>query len=194
MTASPVATSRTQIAARPQFTRHPMKASMAVLWETGALAKRLLSLHRARDAALEPIEGGANEAWKSGEGEKTGNEVGKTMDASLRAVRWPRHLRLFAQHAYAMAAENHVAVPLGWTRTPTRIPDGRIQPRSICCPLSTASTSKAACGTREMRSWSCWRRWPRWEARMHAATRRRRCDIDRSDGTGPNDTSSRPAG
>lgn len=94
---------------RPQFSRNPMKASMAVLWETGALAKRLLSLHRARDAALEPIEGGDNEAWKNGEGERTGNEVGKTMDASLRAVRWPRHLRLFAQHAYAMAAEAHVA-------------------------------------------------------------------------------------
>lgn len=94
---------------RPQFSRHPMKASMAVLWETGAVAKRLLTLHRARDAALEPIEGKANDAWKSGEGEKTGNEVGKTMDASLRAVRWPRHLRLFAQHAYAMAAEAHVA-------------------------------------------------------------------------------------
>ncbi|GAC96499.1 potential fungal zinc cluster transcription factor [Pseudozyma hubeiensis SY62] len=94
---------------RPQFSRHPMKASMAVLWETGALAKRLLSLHRARDAALEPIEGGAAETWKGGDAEKTGNEVGKTMDASLRAVRWPRHLRLFAQHAYAMAAEAHVA-------------------------------------------------------------------------------------
>ncbi|SJX61576.1 uncharacterized protein SRS1_12563 [Sporisorium reilianum f. sp. reilianum] len=99
---------------RPQFSRHPMKASMAVLWETGAVAKRLLSLHRARDAALEPIEGGAAEAWKSGEGEKTGNEVGKTMDASLRAVRWPRHLRLFAQHAYAMAAEAHVAGASWW--------------------------------------------------------------------------------
>lgn len=94
---------------RPQFSRHPMKASMAVLWETGAVAKRLLSLHRARDAALEPIEGSSSEAWKGGEAEKTGNEVGKTMDASLRAVRWPRHLRLFAQHAYAMAAEAHVA-------------------------------------------------------------------------------------
>lgn len=94
---------------RPQFTRHPMKASMAVLWETGAVAKRLLSLHRARDAALEPVEGSSEDAWKGGDGEKTGNEVGKTMDASLRAVRWPRHLRLFAQHAYAMAAEAHVA-------------------------------------------------------------------------------------
>ncbi|SPO22954.1 uncharacterized protein UTRI_01632 [Ustilago trichophora] len=94
---------------RPQFSRHPMKASMAVLWETGALAKRLLSLHRARDAALEPIEGKAAETYKSGDGEKKGNEVGKTMDASLRAVRLPRHLRVLAQHAYAMAAEAHVA-------------------------------------------------------------------------------------
>ncbi|ETS62717.1 hypothetical protein PaG_02455 [Moesziomyces aphidis] len=96
---------------RPQFTRHPMKASMAVLWETGGVAKRLLDLHRARDAALEPVEGPSASALRAGEGEKekTGNEVGKTMDASLRAVRWPRHLRLFAQHAYAMAAEAHVA-------------------------------------------------------------------------------------
>ncbi|SNX83418.1 uncharacterized protein MEPE_02125 [Melanopsichium pennsylvanicum] len=94
---------------RPQFSRHPMKASMAVLWETGAVAKRLLSLHHARDAALEPIEGKAAAAWKSGEVEQTGNEVGKTMDASLRAVRLPRHLRVLAQHAYAMAAEAHVA-------------------------------------------------------------------------------------
>ncbi|UTT94405.1 hypothetical protein NDA17_005052 [Ustilago hordei] len=98
-----------KLLSRPQFSRHPMKASMAVLWETGAVAKRLLELHRARDAALKPIEGNANNEWKSGQGEKRGNEVGKTMDASLRAVRWPRHLRLFAQHAYAMAAEAHVA-------------------------------------------------------------------------------------
>ncbi len=93
---------------RPQFSCHPMKASMAVLYDVGALAKRLLTLHRARDAALEPVEGRAKDAW-IGEGEKKGNEVGRTMDASLRSVRWPRHMRLFAQHAYAMAAEAHVA-------------------------------------------------------------------------------------
>ncbi|PWZ00809.1 hypothetical protein BCV70DRAFT_175284 [Testicularia cyperi] len=99
---------------RPHFSRHPMKASMAMLYETGALAKRLLALHRARDAALEPVEGRRiSDARMTTDVDKAeqeaGNSVGKTMDASLRAVRWPRHLRMFAQHAYAMAAESHAA-------------------------------------------------------------------------------------
>lgn len=94
---------------RPHFIRQPMPASVAVLWETGAVAKKLLALHRARAAALKPVENADVNVESVMGGEKTGNAVGKTMDASLRAVRWPRHLRMFAQHAYAMAAEAHAA-------------------------------------------------------------------------------------
>lgn len=94
---------------RPHFIRQPMPASVAVLCETRAVAKKLLALHRARAAALRPVEAEDADREVATEGEKTGNAVGKTMDASLRAVRWPRHLRMFAQHSYAMAAEAHAA-------------------------------------------------------------------------------------
>ncbi|PWN52844.1 hypothetical protein IE53DRAFT_246348 [Violaceomyces palustris] len=101
---------------RPRFSRHPMMASLAPLWEVGAVVKRLLAKWHARGRTES-----SNEV-KSGE---VGTATGQVMDDLMRSYRWPRHLRIFAQHAYAMAAEVHVAseawVRLDRERDPTWI-------------------------------------------------------------------------
>lgn len=121
---------------RPQFTRHPMRACLDALYEIHSLVQRILFLHRARAVALDPMDTLARQTRTRSESEaggdlaisadKVGTAAGVTMDALLRSVRFPRHLRLLAQHAFAMAAEVHVSgdawqttMEDGWQSTPS---------------------------------------------------------------------------
>ncbi|EPQ31800.1 uncharacterized protein PFL1_01132 [Pseudozyma flocculosa PF-1] len=97
---------------KPTCTRSPVRACFASILEMGMVARRSLEMHRAREAALAPLEDRTVAAALScapGAGDKVGTGAGRTMDGILRSVRWPRHWRTIAQHAFAMAAETHVA-------------------------------------------------------------------------------------
>lgn len=80
---------------RPRFAKDPKQACFGPLWEVRGVVKAALA--RLSTEPASPIDNGV------------GTGAGVTLDTSARSMRWPRHLRVFAQHAFALAAEMAVA-------------------------------------------------------------------------------------
>lgn len=85
---------------RLRFRKDPKVACCTPLWEVEELADVINSF---LFVAAPPKP------------KQVGTAAGVTIDRSVRAVRWPRHMRAFAQHAFAMAAEVQ-ALGDSWSR------------------------------------------------------------------------------
>ncbi|CAD6921558.1 unnamed protein product [Tilletia controversa] len=81
------------------FTRDPQRACFAPLFDIGRLVSAALVL-LPRDRTLPVLPG---------------SEAGAILPTAVRMLRWPRHLLLFAKHAFTLAAEVAVA-GLAWDR------------------------------------------------------------------------------
>ncbi|KAK0554478.1 hypothetical protein OC845_000739 [Tilletia horrida] len=76
-----------------RFTRDPQRACFAPLFDIGRVIQAaLLLISRDRTMPSAP-----------------GSEAGAVLPTAVRMLRWPRHLLLFAQHAFTLAAEVAVA-------------------------------------------------------------------------------------
>ncbi|KDN53161.1 hypothetical protein K437DRAFT_117734 [Tilletiaria anomala UBC 951] len=85
--------------ARLRFSNDPKVACCSLLWEVEEVANVIIAMLH---SSVPP------------NAKEVGTAAGVTIDASVRAVRWPRHLRIFGQHAFAMAAEVH-ALGSSWS-------------------------------------------------------------------------------
>ncbi|KAK0525356.1 hypothetical protein OC842_005527 [Tilletia horrida] len=82
-----------------RFTRDPQRACFAPLFDIGRFVQAAL-VRLPRDRTLPSLPG---------------SEAGAVLPTVVRMLRWPRHLRLFAQHAFTLAAEVAVA-GMAWDR------------------------------------------------------------------------------
>ena len=85
---------------RLHFTKDPKLACCSPLWEVEELANVIITMLHPSAPPSSPKE--------------SGTAAGVTMDRSVRAARLPRHFRMLAQHAFAMAAEVQ-AVGASWS-------------------------------------------------------------------------------
>lgn len=81
--------------ARLHFNKNPRVEGIVPLFEIGSLVtagyEKLESTH------VIPVEG------------EVGTAVGIPLSSEVRALRWPRHLRFFSSHAFAMSSEAQIA-------------------------------------------------------------------------------------
>lgn len=85
---------------RPSFSKNPRIEALQSVIEIGWLVTAGYEKLEAAHQEEEPLEG------------EVGTAAGLSISSDCRALRWPRHLRLFSQHAFAMSSEVRVA---GWS-------------------------------------------------------------------------------